>query len=134
VAARERVTAVAALGREVVFEAVSAADVGERLGPTVRRSDELVELWALADPRDVRVPFSPEELELFAVQHVARRHEGYAGPGWDPAWVVISGGVSGDPVIGDTSRPGTPVMVALRGTGSWRPRDVAPDPAQLQDS
>lgn len=96
------------------------------LDPSVPRSAELLAFWDLVLP--IAVPFVPDELVLYPPQEVLEKQQGYLGPDWPPAWVVI-GDIGADPVIADTSRRGTPVQLALPGIGEWRPADVAPDPA-----
>ena len=128
VAREEFLRAAAALGVEVRFGRSTAEAVREDVGPTIPLTQELVELWSSAPPIDVEVPFPPEFLHLFSPTALASGQVGYDGDTWDRSWVVI-GDVSGDPVIADTKRLGTPVMLALHGAGSWRPSTVAPHPA-----
>jgi hypothetical protein len=52
---------------------------------------------------------------------------GYAGPGWQPGWLVIGReGVTDDPVFVDRDDPLLPVMTARHGMGRWDPQPVAP--------
>lgn len=128
VAREEFVRAAASLGVEVRFGRKTAEAVPDDVGPTIPLTPELIEFWSSSTPVDVEVPFPPESLHLFNPPAVASEQIGYDGETWDRSWVVI-GNVAGDPVIADTTRLGTPVMLALHGIGSWSPKTVAPDPA-----
>lgn len=128
VAREEFLRAAASLGVEVRFGRSTAEAVRDDVGATIPLTQELVEFWSSATPIDVEVPFPPGFLHLFNPSTLAGAQVGYDGDTWDRSWVVI-GDVSGDPVITDTTRLGTPVMLALHGIGSWSPMTVAPDPA-----
>lgn len=128
-AAREAVEdAARRLGVAVEFGRIPASDVPRSVGPSVPLSPELVDFWAEAAPVQVSVPFAPDRLDLVSPDGIAASHAGYLGESWQPAWVLV-GSIAGDPVIADVGRPGTPIMLALHGTGSWRPETVAPSPA-----
>ncbi len=126
-AREEFLRAALALGVDVRFERSTAEAVREDVGPTIPLTEELVEFWSTATPVDVEVPFPPESLHLFNPPAVASGQVGYDGDTWNPSWVVI-GDAGGDPVIADTTRIGTPVMLAVHGMGSWTPTTVAPTP------
>jgi hypothetical protein len=69
--------------------------------------------------------------ELDRVDELPARQVGYAMsvdgevvPEWNPSWIVI-GAEDGDPFIAHVDRPGTPVSIAIHGTGTWKPLPVA---------
>ena len=128
IAREELLRAAAALGEDVRIGRSTAEAVREDVGPTIPFTRELLDFWSSATPVDVEVPFPPEFLHLFDPPALASGQVGYDGDDWDRSWVVI-GDVSGDPVIADTTRLGTPVMLAVHGMGTWSPVTVAPDPA-----
>jgi hypothetical protein len=135
-AGRDRLLAAADalnLRRPVKFEGLSTRAILERVGPTVRLNRDLRVLWTLAAPVSVVVPFSPERLVLYPPQDLARRQIGYIGEGWNPSWIVI-GDSSADPVIADTSRENTPILLAIHGVGAWEPSMVAPDPCVFMEA
>lgn len=126
--AREAVEQAArALDRAVEFGRSSASDVRSRVGPSIPLSPELIEFWAEATPVQVSVPFGPDQLDLLPPEAVAKGHAGYLGESWHAEWVLV-GSIAGDPVIADVGRSGTPIMLVIHGTGSWRPATVAPSP------
>lgn len=84
----------------------------------------------MATPHRVSVPFAPERLDLFPPSVIADRNAGYLGESWRAEWVVV-GEVAGDPVIADTGRLGTPIMLAIHGMGSWNPATVAATPTEF---
>jgi hypothetical protein len=112
----------------VELDRMSVADVRERVRAARSPSPELEELWSLAAPRVVSVPFAPEDLHLYAPETIADVQAGYLGESWRPEWLVI-GDIGGDPVIADTEQSGTPISFAIHGLGEWRPAKVAPTPA-----
>ena len=120
-------SAARALNCAVEFGRLTAAEVDARVGPPILLSPELVELWSVATPLRVSLPFAPDTLHLFPPDVIADRNAGYFGESWRSAWLVI-GDVAGDPVIADTGQPGTPIMLAIHGMGAWRPATVAPSP------
>jgi hypothetical protein len=127
-AAREAVEGAArALDQAVEFGRLPASDVPIRVGPSVPLSRELISFWAEATPVQVSVPFGPDQLDLLPPEAVANGHAGYLGESWHAEWVLV-GSIAGDPVIADVGRSGTPIMLAIHGTGSWRPATVAPSP------
>jgi hypothetical protein len=116
------------VGHPVQFGRLSQRKLRRRLGSSIPLSRELAEFWGDATPVRVAVPFAPDRLDLLVPEEVVTGHAGYLGESWNPAWVLI-GDVAGDPVIAETSRPGTPIMLAIHGSGPLRPTTVAPSPA-----
>jgi hypothetical protein len=117
-----------ALGCAVEFGRLSADEVLKAVGTVAAPPPEIMELWSIATPVNVSVPFAPEALSLFRPSVVVEKGAGYFGETWSCDWLVI-GDIAGDPVIADTGRTGVPIMLAIHGMGTWRPATVAPTPA-----
>jgi hypothetical protein len=118
------------LGCAVVFGRLPADTVLDAVGAFAPLPPQLVELWSLATPLSVSVPFAPDALNLFQPSAVVESSVGYFGESWSFDWLVV-GEVAGDPVIADTGRIGTQIMLAIHGVGTWRPVTVAPTPASF---
>ena len=126
-------TTALSLRRPVEFEGLSIRAITERVGPSVELNSDLRTVWTIAAPVSVALPFSPERLTLYRPDDLAARQIGYRSGDWNPAWIVI-GDSSADPVIADTSRPNTPILLAIHGTGAWRPSMVSPDPCTFMEA
>jgi hypothetical protein len=95
-------------------------------------SAEMWEFYTCAGPLQ-RVQVPPEVTlmpgrELVAYQSGYRWHgaDGMRlGEAWPDSWIAI-GDSAADPFIADTAMPGTPVGIAVHGTGAWEPFWVAP--------
>jgi len=84
------------------------------------------------------ISFGCGSLELFGPDELEDRQVGYSrssdgqsfcdgAPGsWKPEWIAIGCDTAlGDPILVDTSGPGSPVMTAMHGEGSWDPHIIA---------
>ena len=97
-------------------------------------SPELTEFYATAGaglPEHIPAPLG--EISVFPIAKLVEAQGGYRWNaqtgeplhGWLGAWVVVAA-QEGDPFIADTGTPGTPVGVAVHGSGTWQPHWVAP--------
>ena len=97
-------------------------------------SPELMDFYAAAGaglPEHIPAPLG--EISLFPIAKLVDAQAGYRWnastreplDGWPAAWVVVAA-QEGDPFIADTGTPGTPVGVAVHGSGAWQPHWVAP--------
>jgi hypothetical protein len=116
--------ALAQHGVHADFERLSTAEVAA-LAASLPLSPELVSFYEHHAPKQCVLEFSPEELTLYAPRMLSENQEAYRTGDWPASWLVI-GDSSSDPVIADTAREGTPIALAIHGTGEWRPRWVAP--------
>ncbi len=81
----------------------------------------------------VDVPWLGGDLELFGAQELSACQAGYAYNAvtgepvqdWRPEWIAI-GTWEGDAIIADTTVAALPILWAVHGIGTWRPKRVAP--------
>lgn len=108
---------------------VVASDVHGITLPEVLRG-----FYEIGNPIEVEMPWLIEWLSLFSREDLDELQEGYRfsvgepdqlTPDWQPQWLVI-GECSGDPIIADTNRPETPILMAVHGVGSWSPKQISP--------
>jgi hypothetical protein len=110
------------------------ADDLRRAAGVLSLSPELTEFYAAAGaglPEHIPAPLG--EISLFPIAKLVDAQAGYRWnartrvplDGWPSTWVVVAG-QEGDPFIADTGAPGTPVGVAVHGSGTWQPRWIAP--------
>jgi hypothetical protein len=111
-------------GVDAEFEAIPAAEIAA-LAVTPALSPELASLYETHAPTRCVLEFSPERLTLYAPRELSERQQAYRTGEWQDSWLAI-GDSSGDPVIADTAKEGTPVALAIHGMGEWRPRRIAP--------
>jgi len=86
----------------------------------------------------VDVPWLGGDLELFGVQELSGCQAGYAYNAvtreplqdWRPEWIAI-GTCEGDAIIADTAVAALPILWAVHGIGTWRPKRVAPSLASF---
>ncbi|MGC0419317.1 hypothetical protein [Embleya sp. AB8] len=102
-------------------------------------SAELRDLYATAGPvHRVHIPaplggitLTPgRELAAYQSGYRTNGNDGRRQAGWPDSWVVVADH-SADPFIADTGTPGTPVGIAMHGSGSWRPYWVARTPTDF---
>ncbi len=91
-------------------------------------SKELIELYQIAAAQDLYIPWSANYLVLYDPLRLEQCQIGYRWSepfgkmeeGWNQAWLVI-GDQGGDPIIAHTDQVGTPISMAIHGTGEWNP-------------
>jgi hypothetical protein len=117
------------------FRAAEANEIAAVEQRVVTLPDALRAWYASASPVGVSIPWAVEELTFFDVRELRDGQTGYRwsadredvlSTGWDSSWLVIAT-AGGDPVIASTASSSAPVSLAMHGTGSWRPLEIAPD-------
>ncbi len=102
-------------------------------------SDELLALYATALRSEIVFPWYTEDVTLYAVSKLLQRQEGYRWavgqrdgllPGWSADWVVIGHVMGADPILAAPKERGTPLYLAMHGTGKWKPVRAAASLAQ----
>lgn len=105
----------------------------ERAKKALPLTDAMIESYRSAAPLAFEIPWAVERLRLFSPKDLTSSQVGYRWVGdvngvpddeWNMEWIVI-GDCSADPVIANTSKPQTPVLMAMHGAGRWEPVLVA---------
>jgi hypothetical protein len=106
----------------------------DRISEGLPLSDDLRSFYEQCGPvATVPIPWTIEWLTIISADALLDAQRGYRWVGrdsvpdaaWRNSWIVIAQH-SGDPFIADCTSPGTPVLIAPHGTGSWEPVRVAP--------
>ncbi len=130
-----------ALARSSLMVNLGSADESEinELQEFLPVTEVLREWYLRSAPLEFEIPWAVEWLSLFAPSEVVESQVGYRWTGevggdedeeWNPRWLAI-GECSADPVIADTGTPETPILMAIHGTGSWKPLEIAPSLADF---
>ncbi len=102
------------------------------------KSDDLLTWYSTAAPAEVSIPMAWDPMQIFSPHVLERMQIGYRWEGdgqtrisaWNESWLAI-GYIEGDPVIADMQKDVTPILMDLKGAGSWSPSVVAPTLGQF---
>lgn len=119
------------------FTAATEADLS-RISAELPLSDELVAWYRTAAPAsDVYIGQFGNDLRIAGIHGLLDAQSGYRWKVWPPTkqserfddwptnWIVIAD-EGADPLIADTSSPGTPILKDMHGMGRWDPWLLAP--------
>ncbi len=117
-----------------------------RISAELPLSDDLVVWYRIAAPiSDVYIPQLGNNLRVAGIHELLDAQSGYRWKGlphtkqserfedWPTGWVVIAD-EGADPLIADTTYPGTPILKDMHGMGRWKPWLLAPTLASYLES